>query len=104
MKIHLIFEKGKIYGIVCEHGGGGESISLLLSNEVSLKREKIYIDDIEIQGSDIKKIGWYVGKKLYSRGIIKREMSIRKSLKYAIKKSGRYKNIEDVIEEFHLTP
>lgn len=100
----FIFEKGKIYGIVCEHGGGGEAISLLLSNEVSLKREKIYIDDIEIQGSDIKKIGWYVGKKLYSRGIIKREMSIRKSLKYAIKKSGRYKNIEDVIEEFHLTP
>ena len=43
----FIFEKGKIYGIVCEHGGGGESISLLLSNEVSLKREKIYNDECE---------------------------------------------------------
>lgn len=31
------FEKGKIYGVICEHGGGGESISLLLSNEVSLE-------------------------------------------------------------------
>ena len=50
----FIFEKGKIYGIVCEHGGGGESISLLLSNEVSLKREKIYIDDIDITEKNVK--------------------------------------------------
>ena len=34
------FEKGNIYGIVCEHGAGGESISLLMSNEVLLEHEK----------------------------------------------------------------
>lgn len=52
----FIFEKGKIYGIVCEHGGGGESISLLLSNAVSLKEGKVYIDDVIVGTSDIEKL------------------------------------------------
>lgn len=99
----FIFEKGNIYGIVCEHGGGGESISRFLSNEESLKQEKIYIDDVEAESSDIKKIGWYVGKTLYSQGIITKELSIRKALEYAIKRYKRYENVEDIIEEFHLT-
>lgn len=96
-------EKGKIYGIICEHGGGGESISLLLSNEISLKQEKIYIDDMEATPADVEKFGWYVGKKIYSHGLIKKEQSIRQSLEEAIKKYHCYGDIAEIVEEFHLT-
>lgn len=85
-------------------GGGGESISLLLSNEVPLKQDKIYIDDVEARSSDIERLGWYVGKALFSRGLIKRELSSRQALEYAIKKYHCYERLEDIIEEFHLTP
>lgn len=96
------FEKGKIYGIVCEHGGGGESISLLLSDEEPLKQEKIIIDGEESGSKDVKRIGWYVGKEIYAEGFIKKEMSIRKLLEYAINKYHRYERIEDIAEEFGL--
>lgn len=66
------FNRGKIYGVICEHGGGGEAISLLLSNEIPLENEKVYMDDVEISESDIKRLGWYVGKALYSQKIIKK--------------------------------
>lgn len=97
------FEKGTIYGIVCEHGGGGEAISLLLSRTIPLKQEKVYIDDMEVQDSKIEEIGWYVGKALYSRGFIKKEQSARQALEHAIKKYHRYEKIADIVEEFHLT-
>lgn len=100
----LLFEKGKIYGIVSEYGGGGEAISLLLSNEISLQQEKIYLDNVEAEFQDIQNIAWYMGKKIYSQGIIKKEQSIRKALKYAIKKYQRFEHIEDIIEKFNLTP
>lgn len=97
------FKRGMIYGIVCEHGSGGEAISLILSNETLLKQEKIYIDDVEVGESDIENLGWYVGKTLYSRRLIKRELSFRQALEYAVKKYHRYENLDDIIEEFHLT-
>lgn len=37
----FLFEQGKMYGIVCEHGAGGEAISLLLSNTILLEQEKV---------------------------------------------------------------
>ncbi len=97
------FQKGKIYGIICEHGGGGESISRLLSNTEKLQQEKIYIDNVEVDASEIERIGWYVGKTLFSQGIIKKELSIKQALEYAIKKYHRYEKVEEVIEEFHLS-
>ena len=100
----FIFEKGKIYGIVCEHGGGGESLSLLLSREIPLKQEKIYIDDMEVKDSRNEEIGWYVGKPIFSQGPIKKERSVRQALEYAIKKYHRYETVVDIVEEFHLTP
>lgn len=99
----FIFETGKIYGIVCEHGGGGESISLFLSGSVPLKQEKIYFDDVEVGMSDIEETGWYVGRTLHSTKLIKKEQSIRQALEYAIKKYHRYENIDDIVEDFHLT-
>ena len=97
-----IFEVGKIYGVVCEHGGGGESVSLLLSDNTSLINERIYIDDVEVDTSEIKKYGWYVGKALYSKGFMKKELSAKKALEYAIKKYHRYEKVEDIADEFHL--
>ncbi|MDE6220885.1 MAG: hypothetical protein K2G51_10750 [Lachnospiraceae bacterium] len=100
----FVFKKRMIYGVICEHGGGGESISRLLTNETSLKQEKIYIDNAEAKASDIEKLGWYVGKTLYSRGLIKRELSSSQALACAIKEHHRYNNIVDIVKEFHLTP
>lgn len=98
-----IFEAGKIYGVVCEHGGGGETVSLLLSNTTSLINERVYIDDVEAEASEIEKYGWYVGKALYSKGFIKKELNAKKALKYSIKKYHRYERLEDIINEFHLS-
>lgn len=100
----FVFEKGKIYGIVCEHGAGGEAISQFLSNQVSLEEEKIFFDNVEVNSSDIQQTGWYMGKKIYSMGLIKKEISVRKALNYAVKKYHRYENIDNIIEEFYLTP
>lgn len=100
----FLFEKGRMYGIVCEHGAGGEAISLMLSNMTLLKKEKVYIDDVEARVSEIERLGWYVGKALYSRKPLKKEQSCRQALEYAIKTYHRYKEIDDIIEEFHLTP
>lgn len=99
----FIFDRGKIYGIVCEHGGGGEAVSLLLSGIMPLKQEKIYIDNKEADAEEMKRIGWYVGKALYSSGIVKRELSVRKALEFAVRKYHRYEEISEVMEEFHLT-
>lgn len=99
----FIFEKGKIYGIICEHGAGGESIARLLSNTTSLKGERVLIDDVEVETSTIEKFGWYLGKVLYSRGLIKRELSFRQALEMAIKEHHVYENIDDIVKEFHLT-
>lgn len=103
-KNNFVFEKGKIYGIVCEYGGGGEAVSLLLTNEVPLKQEKVFIDDSEANPADIEMLGWYVGKKICRNFIIKKEMSVRQLLENAIKKYNRYEKMEDIIEEFHLSP
>ena len=100
----FIFEKGKIYGIICEHGGGGEAVSLLLSNQILRKEEKIYFDDVEADAMDVQQAGWYMGKPLYSKKLIKKEVSIKKALKYAIKKYQKYENLDDIIEEFALSP
>lgn len=97
-----IFEAGKIYGVVCEHGGGGESVSLLLSDNASLINERVYVDDVEVQATEIEKYGWYVGKTLYSKGFVKKELSAKKALEYAIEKYHRYENVEDIARDFHL--
>ena len=100
----FVFEKGKIYGIICEHGAGGESIARLLSNTTPLKGEKVFVDDVEIGASTIEKLGWYLGKVLYSRGLIKRELSFRQALEMAIKEQHYYEKVDDIVKEFHLTP
>ena len=98
------FEKGKIYGIVCESGGGGEAVSQLLTNEVSRDEERIYFDDVEVDSQTVQRAGWYMGKTLYSGKMIKREISIRKALNYAVNKYHKYESIEEIIQDFGLTP
>ena len=95
------FEKGNIYGIVSEYGEGGESISRLLSGEISLNEERILIDGKSIK--NISDYGWYVGKRIISKGLVKRELTIRKSLNEAIHKYKYYGDISDIINRFHLS-
>ncbi|MDE6312572.1 MAG: hypothetical protein K2M46_02970 [Lachnospiraceae bacterium] len=98
----FVFKKGRVYGIICEHGGGGEAISSFLSNHIPYKEEKIFIDDVEMNASDIQSIGWYMGNPIYSNDLIKREKSVRQALNYVIKKYHQYKSLDEVIDEFHL--
>lgn len=96
------FENGKIYGVVCEYGGGGAALSCFMSNQIPWEDEKIYFDEKEINPSDIGEISWYIGKPIYSKGILKKEISVRKALNNAVLQHHRYKNISDIIEEFGL--
>lgn len=100
----FLLEKGKIYGIVSEHGEGGEMLSALMSGRIPLKEEKVYFDGVKVLSYELQNMGWYVGKLEHAYGILKKEISVRKALNYAIKKYQRYKKIDDVIEDFHLTP
>lgn len=100
----FVFERGKIYGVVCEHGGGGESISLLLSNQVPREEEKIYFDNQEVDPFTVGQAGWYMGKSLYSGTLIKREITLRMAMKYAVNRYHKYKSIEEMAEDFVLEP
>lgn len=100
----FIFEKGRIYGLVGEHGSGGEIISSLLSGQIKQEKHSVYIDNDMADEADIQKNGWYVGKAEYSKGLIKKEISVKKAIQRAIKEYHRYESVNEVIEEFHLTP
>lgn len=99
----FIFEKGKIYGIVGEYGEGGELISALVSGRIPICEEEIYCDDVKVNNFTMQDIGWYVGKSEYSKGLIKKEISARKALNYAVNQYHRYANVEEITNEFHLT-
>ena len=98
----FIFERGKIYGIICEPRQGGDALSCFMSNQISWENEEMYFDEVQVNPSDIGEISWYMGKPIYSKGIIKREISVRKALNKAISQYHRYENINDIIEEFGL--
>lgn len=95
------FNAGKIYGIICEQGAGGEGISQILTNKVSNVNTQIYIDGMET--NNISDLAWYVGKTVKYGRIVNKELSIKKALELAVKKYNRYKDIETIIEEFHLS-
>lgn len=61
----FVFERGKIYGVVCEYGGGGESISLLLTKGFPKREEKVYFDGVEVDEQTVQRAGWYMGQPLY---------------------------------------
>ena len=96
------FDAGNIYGIVSEHGGGGEAISLLMSGESTLKNEQIIVDNRIIHS--MADLGWYMGKRIYTQSIIKREYSMKKALELAIKQYHRFGNIDDIVKKFDLSP
>lgn len=98
-----VFEKGKIYGVVCEQGEGGEFLSSLIAGRITAINEKAFFNNREIIFSEIQNQAWYVGKNEYSTFPIKREISARKAINKAIEKYGRYKNVNDLIEQFGLT-
>lgn len=100
----FLFEGGKIYGLVGEHGEGGEMISAIMSGRIPIKEEDIFFDGIKMNRPDMQDIGWYVGKQEYTKGLIKKEISAKKALDYALKKYNRYNNVDEIIEDFHLTP
>lgn len=99
----FVFEKGKIYGLVGEHGSGGESISSLLTGRINLNDNIIYLDDIKLDEGSIQNYGWYVGKSEYAKGLIKKEISVKHAIEIAIKKYHRYANVDEVVTDFHLS-
>lgn len=97
------FEKGKIYGLVGEHGSGGESISSLLTGRINLNDNIVYLDDNKLDEESIKNCGWYVGKSEYAKGLIKKEISVKHAIEIAIKKYHRYSSVDEVVTDFHLS-
>ena len=98
-KNDYFFKAGKIYGIICEQGAGGEGISQILTNNTSNAIK--YIDGIE--NNNVSELSWYIGKPIKYGRIISKELSVRKALKLAVEKGNRYGNIESIIDEFHLS-
>lgn len=98
-----VFKKGKIYGIVCEQGEGGELLSSLISGRIAAIDERAFFNNREVLFSEIQDRAWYVGKGEYSTCPIKREISARRAIKKAIKKYGRYRNVNELVEQFGLT-
>ncbi len=96
------FERGKIYGIVCEPRQSGDALSCFMSNQIPWEDEKMYFDEVQVKPSDIGEISWYMGRPLYCKGIMKREISVKKALNQAISRYHRYENINDIISEFNL--
>lgn len=99
-KSEYIFKKGRIYGLICEQGAGGEGISRILTDKISDQSVKIFLD--KIQTNDISKFSWYIGKPIKCGKIFKKELNVQRALELAIEKS-HYKNIQTVIDEFHLS-
>lgn len=100
----LVFEKGKVYGIEAEYGEGGEMLSAIMSGKIPIKEEEVYYDDVRVDNPKMGDIGWYLGKKEYSKGVIRREISARKALERAIKEYHRYQSVEEIMEDFSLRP
>lgn len=98
-----VLEKGKIYGIICEQGEGGELLSSLISGRIAAIDEKVFFNNREMTFSEIQDRAWYVGKSEYSSFPIKREISARKAINKVIKKYGRYRNMNDLVDQFGLT-
>lgn len=97
------FEKGKVYGLVGEHGSGGEILSSLLSGRIEQNDNTIYFDGVKVYKDDIQKSGWYVGKAEYTKGIVKKEICVESAIAKAVEKYHRYENVNEVVNEFHLT-
>lgn len=100
-KANYCMEFGNIYGVICEQGAGGEGISQIITNPYS---EKYRIVLNENKDSEIDEISWYVGKQLRDGRLLKKDITIRNAFELAIKKNGRYNDIETIIEDFHLSP
>lgn len=93
------FEPGKIYGIICEQGSGGEGIAQILTNPQGCKA-KAYFDDDK---KNVFDYSWYVGKPIKQRGAINRELTVYKALENAIRTSEKYKDVYEVVDKFHLS-
>lgn len=95
------FCKGKVYGIVGEHGEGGEYISSVLSNNIKPRNVQIKMDGQIVTNYTKQKIGWYVGAPIFNA--LRKEVTVKRALEYAIRKYQKYENIDLILKEFHLT-
>lgn len=99
----FVFKKGKVYGLVGEHGSGGESISSLLTGRINLDNNIIYLDDSKLGEGVIQNYSWYVGKTECAKGLIRKEISVKKALEIALKQYHCYTSVDDVVADFHLS-
>ncbi len=54
---------------------------------------------MEVDAGTVQRAEWYMVKLLYSGKLIKREISIRKALDYALKKYHKYESIDGILQE-----
>ncbi len=92
------FEKGKMYGILGEHGEGGGGISWLLSGRDVIRDEKITVFGKEYREGESVEEGWYLGE-----GIPGMDKTARKEISAALKMSKSSLSVQDIVDKFHLT-
>lgn len=94
------FESGKTYGLIGEYGSGGWALSRILSGQEPIQNEKIFLDDVQMPNDMFNKLGWYVGKPIYSAKFIRKEKTVKQCL---IESKRGIENIVDIMKDFHLS-
>lgn len=92
------FERGKLYGILGEHGEGGGGLSWLLSGRDVIRDEKITVFGKEYKMGETVEEGWYLGE-----GIPGMDKTARKEIAAALKMSKSGLSVQDIVDKFHLT-
>ena len=96
----LLFESGKIYGLISEYGQGCEFVSYLLGGRVTFDNVKIIFNGDLISRNDLSGMSWNLEPYRESYG----NKIIRKSIEKALKNVPNSMEFQDLAERFVLTP
>lgn len=98
----IVFEKGKIYGILCKCREGGQGITKLLTGNEYIDNEKIWIDDKLYKKGERVREGWMIGKGF--ENLFLYHKTVKQQIEYALKKSKKNMSVDDIVKKFELTP
>ena len=95
-----IFESGKIYGIVSEHGQGCEYLSYLLGGRLGFEDVKVYCNDSPISQNDLNEVSFNLEPNHEPYG----KKQVKKSIESALKISTDKGDFSLIADRFLLTP
>lgn len=98
----IVFERGKIYGILCKCGEGGQGITNLLTGNDYIDKEKIHIDGKLYKKGEKISEGWEMGKGF--KNLFLYNKTVKQQIEHALKKSKKNMTVDDIVKKFELTP